>query len=131
MLDKIELDIIAIKDTDERKLKMIQFKEKYEREILEMKKLFGDGKVKFLFNSFSSLLDLKKKDIAGMIGGLGLSGSSAEILASHPILGPVGVAAGALILTGTFVSNYREMKRQVESNSFSYVYFAKQAGILK
>ncbi|WP_269235017.1 DUF6236 family protein [Flavobacterium flavigenum] len=125
VLDKVESEINSTDNLADRKLKLIQFHEKIQKELIEIKKLLGDSKLDFALNCFSSLLDFKQKEVAGTATGLGLA--SAGLAASMPF---VGLGAGALILSGTLVSSYKKINRQVESNSSSYLYFAQQAGIL-
>jgi hypothetical protein len=125
MLDKFEGEINSVDDDQERKRKMIQFQEKVQKEIIEIKKLMGDSKLDFILSGFSSLLDFKQKEIIGTISGLGVLGVG--VVSSLPL---IGLGAGTLLLTGTLVSSYRKINRQVESNSSSYIYYAQKAGIL-
>lgn len=124
-LDKIEADINAATDDISRKRKMVQFQEKVQKELIEIKKLMGDSKLDFILNSFSSLLDFKQKEIIGTATGLGVAGIG--IVSSLPL---VGLGAGALLLSGTLVSSNRKINRQVEANSSSYIYYAQKEGIL-
>jgi len=126
ILDTVESELNKTEDEKEKKLKLVQFQEKLQKELLEIKKLLGDSKLDFILNGFSSLLDFKQKEIVGTVSGLGLAG--AGVVASLPF---VGLGAGLLLLTGTLISSYKKINRQVEANSSSYIYYAQQAGLLK
>lgn len=125
ILDMVESELNKTEDEKEKKLKLVQFQEKLQKELLEIKKLLGDSKLDFILNGFSSLLDFKQKEIVGTVSGLGLAG--AGVVASLPF---VGLGAGLLLLTGTLISSYKKINRQVEANSSSYIYYAQQAGLL-
>ncbi len=125
-LDKLEDDIHSAYDQEDMKRKMVQFQEKIEKELLEIKKLLGDSKLKYVLNGFSSLLDFKQAEIVGTIAGLGVAGVGT--LAALPF---VGLGAGALLLSGTLVSSYRKINRKVEAKSSSYIYYAQKAGLLQ
>lgn len=125
MLDKFESEINLVNDDHERKRKMIQFQEKIQKEIIEIKRLLGDSKLDFILSGFSSLLDFKQKEVIGTMSSMGILG--AGIVSSLPL---IGLGAGTLLLTGTLVSSYKKITRQVESNSSSYIYYAQKAGIL-
>jgi hypothetical protein len=124
-LEKAEKEINLVDDNQERKEKMKKFQDRIEKEIIEIKKLLGDSKLEFILNGFSSLLDFKQKEIVGTVSGLGIVGGG--VIASLPL---IGLGAGALLLTGTLVSSFKKINRQVEANSFSYIYYAQQQGIL-
>lgn len=125
VLDNVEAEINAAENDQERKMKMIRFKERVQKEIIEIKKLLGDSKLDFVLNGLSSLLDFKQKEVVGTISGLSVAG--AGVIASIPF---VGLGAGALLLSGTLISSFRKIKRQVQANSSSYIYYAQKAGIL-
>jgi hypothetical protein len=125
LLDSAEADINQAENDQERKLKMIKFKEKVEKEILEIKKLLGDSKLDFVLNGLSSLLDFKQKEVIGTISGLGVVG--AGVISSLPF---VGLGAGAVLLTGTLISSFRKIHRDIETNSSSYIYYAQKDQIL-
>jgi hypothetical protein len=126
MMDTVESEINKAEDEQEKKLKLVQFKEKLQTELLEIKKLLGDSKLDFILNGFSSLLDFKQKEVVGTVSGLGLVGVG--VVTSLPLL---ALGAGALLLTGTLVSSYKKINRQVQANSSSYIYYAQKAGLLK
>ncbi|AXE17300.1 hypothetical protein DR864_05925 [Runella rosea] len=126
VLDTLEQELRNAEDQNEKKLKLIQFQENLQKELLEIKKLLGDSKLDFILNGFSSLLDFKQKEVVGTVSGLGLA--SAGVVASLPFL---GLGAGALLLTGTLISSYKKINRQVEANSSSYIYYAQKAGLLE
>jgi hypothetical protein len=125
VLDNTEAEINAADNDQDRKMKMIKFKEKIQKEILEIKKLLGDSKLDFVLNGLSSLLDFKQKEVVGTISGLGVVG--AGVITSLPL---IGLGAGAVLLTGTLISSFRKINRQVQANSSSYIYYAQKAGIL-
>lgn len=125
LLDKVEAEINEIDDDKERKMKLVQFQEKIQKELIEIKRLLGESRLDFVLNGFSSLLDFKQKEVVGTVTSLGLAG--AGIVASLPF---VGLGAGALLLTGTLVSSYKKINRQVSANSSSYIYYAQRAGLL-
>jgi hypothetical protein len=125
LLDNTEVEIQAAENDQERKLKMVKFKEKVQKEIIDIKKLLGDSKLDFVLNGVSSLLDFKQKELVGTLSGLGVVG--AGVITSLPL---VGLGAGAILLTGTLVSSFRKINRQVQANSSSYIYYAQKAGIL-
>lgn len=125
VLDNMESEIKAAGDDQERKLKMVKFAEKVQKEILEIKKLLGDSKLDFVLSGLSSLLDFKQKEVVGTISGLGVVG--AGVITSLPLL---GLGAGAVLLTGTLISSFRKINRQVEANCSSYIYYAQKAGVL-
>lgn len=124
-LDKIEVEINSCADDISRKRKMVQFQEKVQKELIEIRKLLGDSKIDYVLNGFSSLLDFKQKEIVGTGTGLGVAG--AGVVANLPL---IGLGAGVLLLTGTLISSFRKINRQVEANSSSYIYYAQKAGIL-
>jgi hypothetical protein len=123
-IDKLESELKSANDDEERKLKMIQFQEQIKLDLIEIKKLMGDSSLKYLLNGLSSLLEIKKPEIVGTLTGLGVAGAVATVL---PF---VGLGAGALLLTGTLVSSYRQIHREVAANSSSYIYYAGEAGII-
>jgi hypothetical protein len=125
VLDNTEADIQNANSDQERKLKMIQFKEKVQKEIIEIKKMLGDSKLDFVLNGLSSLLDFKQKEVVGTISGLGVVG--AGVITSLPL---VGLGAGVILLTGTLISSLKKINRQVQVNSSSYIYYAQKRGIL-
>lgn len=124
-LKKLEDEISSVDDHQERKKKFNDFHDKIEKEIIEIKKLLGDSKLKFLLNSFSSLLDFKQKEIVGTLSTLGIVGSG--VIASLPL---IGLGAGALLLTGTLISSFKEINRKVQVYSSSYIYYAQKEGLL-
>lgn len=124
MLDTVEAEINKAEDEKEKKLKLVQFQEKLQKELLEIKKMLGDSKLEFILNGFSSLLDFKQKEIIETFPVLGLVGASLII---SPL---IGLGAGALLLTGTLVSSYKKINRQVQANSSSYIYYAQKEGLL-
>ena len=126
MLDQVETELNKVADEKEKKLKLVQFQEKLQKELIEIKKLLGDSKLEFILNGFSSLLDFKQREVVGTVTGLGVAG--AGVVASLPL---IGLGAGALLLTGTLVSSYKKINRQVQANSASYIYYAQKAGLLK
>jgi hypothetical protein len=125
VLDNIELEIKASGDDQERKLKMVKFAEKVQKEILEIKKLLGDSKLDFVLNGLSSLLDFKQKEVVGTISGLSIVG--AGVITSLPL---IGLGAGTVLLAGTLISSFRKINRLVAANSSSYIYYAQKVGIL-
>lgn len=125
ILDTVESELNKTEDEKEKKLKLVQFQEKLQKELLEIRKLLGDSKLEFILNGFSSLLDFKQKEIVGTVSVLGLGG--AGVVASLPF---VGLGAGLLLLTGTLISSYKKINRHVEANSSSYIYYAQQAGLI-
>lgn len=125
VLSVTEAKINSVNNNEERKDIMIQFKEDLEIEIKDIKKLLGDSKLDFVLSGFSSLLDFKQKEIVGTISGLGFVG--AGLITSLPL---VGLGAGVILLTGTLVSSYKKITRQIQENSLSYIYYAQKAGIL-
>lgn len=125
-IDKIEKEIISSENNDERKLKMVQFEENYKIEVKELVNLYGDSKLELVGNTFSSLLDFKEKDLSGLAGsiaGLGL-------ISSNPFTGIPGIIAGSVALVMTVINSYKKMKRKIESNSYSYLYYAQNAGVI-
>jgi len=116
VLGEFEKAISSLTDEQERKEKIMEFQIKIEKELLEIKKLLGDSKLKFILNGLSSLLDFKQ---AGIVATL----TSAGIIANLPFL---GLGAGALSLTGTLVSSFKEIYKNVASVSASYIYYAQQ-----
>lgn len=127
VLDECEKEIALCKSTDERRLKVVQFKEKIETEVKNIKKVMGDSKLNYMINGLSSLLDFKNKDLfGGALSSIGVA-KIGEIISS-PM---TGLGAGALVLTGTLVASYRKLNRTIETNSYSYVYHAEKAGIVK
>lgn len=125
ILDNAEVEIYSAENDSEIKRKMIHFQEKIQKEVIKIKKLLGDSRLEYVLNGFSSLFDFKQKEIVGTVTGLGLAGTG--LVVSLPF---VGLGAGALLLTGTLVSSYKKINRQVQSNSSSYIYYAQKAGIL-
>jgi Family of unknown function (DUF6236) len=125
LLDKVEKEVNEIEDFQEQKLRLIQFQEKIQKELIEITKLLGDSRLDFVLNGFSSLLDFKQKEVIGTVSGLSVVG--AGIATSLPL---IGLGAGALLLTGTLISSYKKINRQVESNASSYIYYAQREGIL-
>jgi hypothetical protein len=125
-ISKIEKEIVSANNDNEKKLKMIEFQEKYKIEITDLVKLYGDSKLDIVWNTFSSLLDFKEKDLSGLAKIVGTGLISSSILTGIP-----GIIAGGLILTWTGVSSYRKIKRNIDSNSFSYLYYAQKEGILE
>lgn len=126
MLDSVEAEINKAEDDREKKLKLVQFQEKIQKELLEIKKILGDSKLEFILNGVSSLLDFKQKEVVGTVSSLGLVG--AGVVTSLPL---IGLGGGALLLTGTLISSYKKINRQVQANSTSYIYYAQKAGLLK
>lgn len=125
MLDKIEEDMSLAVDDQERILRLVQFKETVEKQLIEIKKLLGDSKFQFVLNGFSSLLDFKQPAVlqqTGVIGGL----VGVGVLVNLPL---IALAAGSLILTGTLVSSFKKIERNVQAISSSYLYYAQQEGI--
>ena len=125
VLDDNEAKLNSASNNEERKDLMIKFKEDYEREVRSLKNLLGDSKLNFLLSGFSSLFDFTKKEVLGTISGLTVA--SGVVISNLPF---VNLGAGALILTGTLVSSYKKINRQVQANSSSYIYYAQKAGIL-
>jgi hypothetical protein len=125
VLDNVESGIFSAENDLERKREMIQFQERIQREVMEIKKMLGDSKLEYVLNGFSSLFDFKQREIIGTISGLGLAGTG--LIASLPF---VGLGAGAFILTGTLVSSYKKINRLVQSKCSSYIYYAQKAQIL-
>lgn len=126
VLDKAEDELNSAVGRTEQKEKMIQFQERIQREIIEVRKLLGDSKLEYVLGGFSSLLDLKEKEVFGTFLGLGIGG--AGLVASLPIL---GAGAGLFLLAGTLVSSFKKINRQVEAKSSSYIYYAQKEGILQ
>lgn len=122
-LDKIEGEINSTTDENDRKRKMVQFQEKVQKEIMEIKKMLGDSRLDYVLNGFSSLLDFKQPESIGTITAAAGVGTGA--LLSLPLIG-----VGALILIGTLVSSYKKINRTVKVNSSSYIYYAQKLGIL-
>ena len=125
-IDELERNLNKAESDEERKIKMIQFSEKIQIGLIDLKKLLGDSKLDYVLNGFSSLLDFKQKEIVGTVTGLGVAG--AGVVSSLPL---VGIGAGAVLLTGTLISSYRKINRQISANSLSYVYYAQKERILK
>jgi hypothetical protein len=125
ILDKVEYEVNSAQSDQERKLKLVQFGEHVQKELIEIKRLMGDSKLQYLLNGFSSLLDFKQKELIGTISSLGAV--SAGVVEKLPF---AGFGLGAILLTATLVSSYKKIDRQVASNSLSYIYYAQKTGIL-
>ncbi len=126
-IDELEKNLICIDNQDEIKLKMLQFKENYQIEVTNIKRLFGDSKIDLVWNTFNSLLDFKEKDLSGLIGSI----SGIGFISSIEFTGEAGIIAGSIVLAITGINSYKKLKRKIESNSYSYLYFAENAGIVK
>jgi len=125
-IDKIEEEIVSSDNQEDRKLKMVQFKENYEIEVKDLKKLYGDSNIELVWNSFNSLLDFKEKDLSGLKGSL----TGLGLISSHPFTGIPGIVAGSIALVVTGINTYKKTKRKIESNSYSYLYYAEKSGVV-
>jgi len=53
-----------------------------------------------------------------------------RVLLYYPYINIDGIVAGSIALVVTGINTYKKMKRKIESNSYSYLYFAEKAGVV-
>jgi len=122
VVDEVESKIRNAVNREQLKEVMIAFTERMVVELRELNKLLKDSKIKFILSGFSSLID-NETDLIGPVG----AGLGSATLFNEPL---IGLGVGALSLALQTSSSLVKIRRNASSSSMSYLYFAREAGII-
>ena len=121
VLDEYEKKINNSESREQISYNMVQLSEKIKVEIEDIEKAMSDHRLSFIKTSLSSLINFKKP-------GLFVGTAIGSMIDKKPIIG-LGVAASILILKDG-ISSFINKRNTINKSSYSYVFHAKNKGIL-
>ncbi len=124
-LDSLQKELCECSSIEQQKLKLIQFKERIEKDVLEIKKMVGDSFKETILKSLSSLLEGTQPALFGTLASAGL------MTAGSIINQPNTLVAGGLLLVGTTISSFKRISRNAESHSSSFLFYLQRDGFSK
>jgi Family of unknown function (DUF6236) len=101
---------------------LIDTRESIEKSIHDIEKTLRDGRIKTFFTSFDTLLKIENPKLFGTLAAAGI--------VTTPINPIAGIVTGAIGVIGGLVSSYLSTNREVEKADLSYLFKAREAGIL-
>lgn len=123
-MDDLHGKISLSNSEEEIKETIIQYREKLEREIINLRKVMKDSNIQTVLGVFKTLMDIKSPT---MLEAIGLSLSNVPPPVSVPI-----IAITAAIQVGYYCIDKRNSQRAIMRQSpFAYLYHAKETEIVE
>lgn len=121
-LSRVQERIRNSSSSDELKEIQIETKEAIEKGVSDLQKLCKDGRIKTFFSTFESLLRLENPGLFQSLLAIGAI--------TTPINPIAGVVTGLIGISGGLASSYLSNRKEVDNSEFSYLFKAKQDGLL-
>ena len=123
VIDEFYQKISIAENEGEMKQIVLSYKEKIKMEVIKLRKMMREERIKTVFGTFKSLLDIKS---SALLTTLGVSLSELPLEVKIPILGTT-----AIIQIGYYlVDEINKQRAKLRESPFAYIYYAEKAGII-
>ena len=124
VVDELQRGISDAESEAEIKLKLVQHREKLQRERSNLKKLMKNSGIKTTFATFRSLIGIKSP---AFIETIGFSLTNVPPIISVPI-----IAGTAFIQVGySWIDNKNRQRAEIRTSPFSYLYYAEKEEVIQ